>query len=346
MKVINIVSGKGGTGKTLLTAVLAETLGNAGSNVLVIDLDVFVRGLTSLLYYHKNEKIKLCEPWEMSVSEFFINKGIPSLFENRKKKFAISRYRSFDVIPSVSRVDELLQFSDLMPDTKKEALDYIQGLLRAIKNEKSYDFIFFDSRAGYDELISASHQCSDITICVEEEDNISRITTDNLINQMQNDTNNPIFRLINKTTSDKEYTASSVTHIGNIPFDMDIMRTFGQNNFWDDLKSTIYLDAIIKSWNNLSNKMDLSCSIESKRQSPFRNRSIEKKLQFYSLKDRVMIIYGILIGFMGVLYPLFQNGLFNELLNNRELLLRIMSSFVGIFGFALTFLIILKNRKK
>lgn len=346
MKVINIVSGKGGTGKTLLTAVLAEALGNAGSNVLVIDLDVFVRGLTSLLYYHKNEKIKLCEPWEMSVAEFFINKGMPSLFQGRQKKFAITRYRSFDVIPSVGRVDELLEFSDLMPDTKNEALSYIQGLLRAIKNDQSYDFIFFDSRAGYDELISASHQCSDITICVEEEDNISKITTDNLINQMQNDTSNPIFRLINKTTSDKEYTSNSVTHIGNIPFDMDIMRTFGQSNFWDDLKSTIYLDNLIKSWNNLSNKMDLSCGIESKRQSPFRNGSIEKKLQFYSLKDRVMILYGILIGFMGVLYPLFQDGLFHELLNNRELLLRIMSSFVGISGFALTFMIILRNKRK
>lgn len=346
MKVINIVSGKGGTGKTLLTAVLAETLGNAGSNVLVIDLDVFVRGLTSLLYYHRNERIKICEPWEMSVAEFFINKGIPCLFDRRPKKFAISRYRSFDIIPSVGRVDELLQFSDLMPDTKNEALRYIQGLLHAIKNEKSYDFIFFDSRAGYDELISASHQCSDITICVEEEDNISRITTDNLINQMQNDTSNPIFRLVNKTTSDKEYSTNSVTHIGSIPFDMDIMRTFGQSNFWDDLKSTIYLDAIIKSWNNLSNKMDLSYSIESKRQSPFGNRSVEKKLQFYSLKDRVMILYGILIGFMGVLYPFFQDGLFSDLLSNRELLFRVISSFVGILGFALTFFIILRNRRK
>ncbi|WP_368770492.1 ParA family protein [Enterobacter cloacae] len=346
MKVINIVSGKGGTGKTLLTAVLAEALGNAGSNVLVIDLDVFVRGLTSLLYYHKNEKIKLCEAWEMSVAEFFINKGNPGVFEGRHKKFAITRYRSFDVIPSVSRVNELLQFSDLMPDTKQEALSYIQGLLRAITKDKSYDFIFFDSRAGYDELISASHQCSDITICVEEEDNISKITTDNLINQMDNDTSNPIFRLINKSTSDKDYSTNSITHIGGIPFDMDIMRTFGQANFWDDLKSTIYLESLIKSWNNLSNKMELSHYIESKRQSPFRNSSIEKKLQFYSLKDRVMILYGTLIGFMGVLYPLFQAGLFNDLLNDRELLLRIISSFIGILGFASTFIIVLKNKKK
>ena len=48
-KVINLVSGKGGTGKSLLTAVLGRALAREGLNVLIIDLDIFVRGLTILL---------------------------------------------------------------------------------------------------------------------------------------------------------------------------------------------------------------------------------------------------------------------------------------------------------
>ena len=36
-KYINVVSGKGGTGKTLLCTILAELLGNQNVNVLVID---------------------------------------------------------------------------------------------------------------------------------------------------------------------------------------------------------------------------------------------------------------------------------------------------------------------
>ena len=48
-KIINLVSGKGGTGKSLLTAVLGRALAREGLNVLIIDLDIFVRGLTILL---------------------------------------------------------------------------------------------------------------------------------------------------------------------------------------------------------------------------------------------------------------------------------------------------------
>src|SRR5436305_13904802 len=46
---ISIVSGKGGTGKTLLTAVLGRALAREGLRILLVDLDIFVRGLTILL---------------------------------------------------------------------------------------------------------------------------------------------------------------------------------------------------------------------------------------------------------------------------------------------------------
>ena len=56
MKIINIVSGKGGTGKTLLVAVLAELLSRKRAKVLLIDVDIFVRGLTCLLYYQQDKE--------------------------------------------------------------------------------------------------------------------------------------------------------------------------------------------------------------------------------------------------------------------------------------------------
>lgn len=343
MKIINIVSGKGGTGKTLLTAVMAEMLGNEGASVLVIDLDVFVRGLTSLLYYHKKEKVQLCNENELSVAEFFITKG--DTLNSGKSSLAISRYRSFDVVPSVSRVDEILRFNDLMPDNKSEANELIRNLINVIPNK--YDYVFFDSRAGYDELISASHYHSDITICVEEEDNISKITTDNLISQMQEDYDSPIFRLVNKSgAQEASFITNSISHIGRVPFDMDVMRSFGQENFWDNIGKTLYRTSLATAWNNLSNKMDLTPKILPSRTSPIGSVSMERKLQFYSTKDRVVIIYGIMLGFMGVLYPLARLDYVRDIFSNKDNIVNIISSIMGIIGFAMTFVVIFKNRKK
>lgn len=343
MKIINIVSGKGGTGKTLLTAVLAEMLGNADCSVIVIDLDVFVRGLTSLLYYHKKEKLQLSKEDELTVAEFFMTKGDPEI--SGKNKLSISRYRSFDVIPSVARVDEILSFSDLMPDDKSEANILISRLISMIPD--SYDYVFFDSRAGYDELISASHSYSDITICVEEEDNISKITTDNLINQMKLDCSNPIFRLVNKSrNSTIDSLLDSVNHIGRVPFDMDVMRSFGNETFWDDIGKTLYKTALANAWNSLANKMELSPTITISRVSPLGGIALEKKLQFYSAKDRVLIIYGVILAIMGVAYPLFKRGAFTNLLSSKTLTLDLVSTGISIFGFILTIYVILKRKNK
>ena len=73
--IINVVSGKGGTGKTLLVSVLADILGNSpNAKTLVIDLDVFVRGLTSLLYFHREEKLRISERGKLSVADLFVQK--------------------------------------------------------------------------------------------------------------------------------------------------------------------------------------------------------------------------------------------------------------------------------
>ena len=191
--IINVISGKGGTGKTLLTAVMAELLANAGADVLAIDMDVFVRGLTALLYFHKNEVINITKKNEWPISAFFKNKSNMV----KEKEIAICKYRSFDVIPSVAKVNEILCFSDIMPNSINEANEILKAILQYIPEK--YDYVFLDSRAGFDELIAATHQISNFSLCVEEDDDISRITSDNLIKQLKEaDVGKPVFRIINK----------------------------------------------------------------------------------------------------------------------------------------------------
>jgi len=339
-KIINIVSGKGGTGKTLLTAVLAEMLGNDGYKVVVVDMDVFVRGLTSLLYFHKKE-IVLANDNELTVSEIFMDKGDFDI--SGKSNLSIARYRSFDVIPSVSRVDELLEFKDLMPDTKQEARSIISAMIGKIPND--YDLILLDSRAGYDELIASTHALSDISICIEEEDDISKITSDNLIKQLQEDADNPLFRLTNKAQKDS-YTDKEenigISNLGKIPFDMDVMRSFGGKSFWIDINKTLYKSALGRAWNNLSTKMGLGIHIEIIRNSPIGSESVEKKLQLYSITDRIFILYGLIIGFFGILYGLFGlRGITNLIFNEQSLAL--ITGLIG-FGMSAYFIIFKKKR--
>jgi len=200
MKYINIISGKGGTGKTLLCATLAELLGNQDISVLIIDMDFFVRGLTSLLYFHKGEAIQLTKNDERSSFDFFIN-NLP----NESQTLGIYSYRSFHVTPSVSRIDETINLEGIALNSNDF---YSSGLNRIINSipKNKYDYVFFDSRAGYDELISTTSKYSDFSICVQEEDNISEITANNLIKQLENDSSSgPVFRLVNKVRNIRNY---------------------------------------------------------------------------------------------------------------------------------------------
>ncbi len=319
--VINVISGKGGTGKTLLTAVIAEMLGNEGARVLVVDLDIFVRGLTALLYFHKNESLVVTEKHEIPVSSFFKYKGsLPSHSYPGKKsnssttpsahrKVSISRYRSFDVLPSVAYVNQLLDFRDMMPCSLEEASRIISSLLENIPNH--YDFIFLDSRAGYDELIAASHEISDFSICVEEDDDISMITTDNLIEQLRSDNKSKnLFRLKNKVRSDKQTfspVSNGITFLGSIPFDTDVLNSFGTKGFWADINKSIYYEAVKNVWNTLSKKMSLGIVLQEQRISPLGSGKFEKKLSLLSINKRILFLYGSFISGFCLLYFIFRN---------------------------------------
>ncbi|MNC62134.1 hypothetical protein D3C75_1121260 [compost metagenome] len=124
-------------------------------------MDVFVRGLTSLLYFHRDEKLHIVEKDKLTVSDFFVKKIFyPS------ENLGIVKYRSFDVLPAVHRIDQKLNFQDLAPNTKSEAKEILAALIRSLSDK--YRYIILDSRAGYDELVAATHELSTISICVEE----------------------------------------------------------------------------------------------------------------------------------------------------------------------------------
>lgn len=323
--VINIISGKGGTGKTLMSAVLGELLGNKGLRVLVVDLDIYVRGLTTLLYFHKDEKLHLAKNEEHIVSDFLTDKNDLLSLGMSNSNLGISRYRSFDLLPAVRRIDETLNLDSVVENSGVGSRRRVNRLIEAIHQNGEYDLIFLDCRAGYDRIISAAHELSDITICVQEEDDISLITANNLVRQLEldsekfNNNDNRIFRVTNKARdikSDENLTklTGGITHLGAIPFDIDVMNSFGSHNFWEDISSTIYRYSLVNIWNNLNRRMDLDFGLINNRKSPILSEKFESKLSmFLSLKDRVFYAYGILIGALGISVGIFGTSFFSDI---------------------------------
>lgn len=342
--IINVISGKGGTGKTLLTAVLAETLSNMGKRVLVVDMDIFVRGLTALLYFQKGETINIVSNKnEWTVSDFFKNsrhfgdksKNDINSGENSGASIAICKYRSFDVVPSVPRVDDLLKFS-ILPASFQEASTVLNAIIEKIPTE--YEYVFLDSRAGYDFLIAATHRVSNISLCVEEDDNISMITSENLISQLKEDSggidtpNATILQIKNKTREMQSGNSGmGVNFLGAIPFDADVMKSFGTSAFWKDIDNSLYKEALVKVWNSLSKKMALHAELpEGDRVSPIGSSKVEHRLSTLPTPRRLLFVYGILILLLSIL--LITNKYFlSEIVNNPTQMVGFAGSVIGVF---------------
>ncbi len=374
--VFNIVSGKGGTGKTLFCTVLAEMLGNNGSKVVVIDMDFAVRGLTALLYYYKGETYNIVPDGSICTYDYFEGISYPKQVRNalRHRKvessasinypkqersvsylnelnqnLGIAKYRSFDVIPAVSKINKIIK---LYPELNElEYCNKVKSLISFLIEDLKYNHIIFDCRAGYDLLNAALHNISDITICVQEEDEISNITTSNLIRQFEIDSRKPIYNLINKARfSDESYDSNTfilkrdVTYLGSIPFDLDVMKDFGKSYFWNKIVYTLYYQSVANIWNRLAIRLNLNERVDYQRISPFGYNEFERRLGMFSFKDRLLLVFGFTISLLGFsLSFLGIGGLKRFIIENSE---QTISFLLGISGLMLSIYTILKAKSK
>ena len=341
--IINVISGKGGTGKTLLSCVLADMLGNhPNAQVVIVDLDIFVRGLTSLLYFHQEERLRVADEDEYVVADFFVKKLTSVTMTHRP--LAIKNYRSFGVVPAVGRIDETLDYPDISPNDLEQASMILQNILDHIPDR--YRFVILDSRAGYDELIAATHKLSTVSVCVEEQDPISQVTADNLVAQLRH-SKIPVFRLINKARGikserDLDRETRNIGDLGVIPFDMDVLNNFGSKHFWDEIARSLYRSAAARVWNRLSAKMRFDVELTPPRISPVGNEALETYIGMLSTRDRVFFLYGIFIGVCGITYGFFGSNLIRML---KEEPFRLVMFMMGIIGILFSLVAFLRPRR-
>lgn len=262
---INIVSGKGGTGKSLLSAVLARMVAQEGAKVLLVDFDLFVRGLSHFYYLFTGEKRKITT--RPTVADFY---GISGAEKNLETTiFARERFYEVDILPAVSEIEAQLDYLEIERNTVLKTRNILTTL-----QESVYDYIFIDNRAGVDELVLETSRICDLTISVSESDAISKTTNENILRHLRNSDCKKVYTIINKVRfmrsfedyeSAMERISSDFNIVGQIPFDVDLFEKFGTDRFWDVANSTRYAYALAETWNKLSNREGFDHKINMKR---------------------------------------------------------------------------------
>lgn len=332
MKIVNVISGKGGTGKTLVVAVLAELLSSqTNARVLVVDVDIFVRGLTTLLLYkHRGQPNLVRDKKLATVSDILAanadNVGV----------IAIERCRNFRVWPAVSDVEAILDRSALATtniDTARVRLQRAIGKIRA----EEFDFVFLDSRAGFDEMTAATYLASDVVINVADADQVSWKTATNLVRELQTleppSSGKRNYIVMNKCLRDEDPLLGHGMHwLGPIPFDADIMKSYGSEDFWSGITRSLIEPALVDIWNALGPADEWNeherFPLKSRRQGLFPSETLDRRLGQLTSTQRLMAVYGLLFMIVGGVVSL----------GGRELLYRIWNEPVRLGGVGIALL--------
>lgn len=322
-KIINVISGKGGTGKTLLTAVVAAMLSEQTDNkVLVVDLDIFVRGLSTMHYYENGGALGIIPDEKLSVTDFFYPSKCQIPFTT--DRLGIQRYnfpfhnKPFDILPAVKDITETYQFQETMPSDIEQACGTINQLITLLR-QTDYNFIFLDNRAGFDELVAATYFHSDFSICVEEDDHISRLASRSVNGQLSNAYSKyfskkngfppticpAIYTVRNKVRNfSDEYNSThqdEIYFLGGIPFDADVMRNFGSPVFWNYIFNTVYRTALGDMWEHLCKKAKLDTHLPKQQSSPKKSNSrFDISLQFFTSTQRIFYTFSLLFLLLSV----------------------------------------------
>lgn len=200
---IVIASGKGGVGKSTVTAGLSRALENEGKKVLAMDFDIGLRSL-DLLFGVREQVVK--------------NWG-DVLLGNCEKEHAIIRVGDIDFVSAPLNFNE-----DFTCEKVKEMI---------AKYEEDYDVIFFDAPAGISEGFSLACAAADSAIVVSTPDDVCvrsvEITAQKISSLGINDIRLVINRFIKKLSAKRRFlnvdeviNNTYVQLIGVVPYDTRI----------------------------------------------------------------------------------------------------------------------------
>jgi len=215
---MSIVSGKGGSGKTMVAATMAKVLDSIGFKVLLVDADYGTAGLT---YYMGLNTVSN------------IGVGLSGLFEELEVGASLGRYCQ----PMVDFGRAMfLGVGDHKKHLRGDLLKYqdvfIEEIIKVAKSE--FDFILIDCRGGVDAESLAICDAVDKILVVAETDTTSFQATQYLVDVLADNymAEKLCGFLINKVFDDPSSVARAGTasfrsrYLDSVPFDLDATRSF------------------------------------------------------------------------------------------------------------------------
>ena len=283
-KIVSVISGKGGTGKSLFTAVLGNCLSKEHCKILLVDMDIHVRGLTILLSkYIGGEK-------GMSVTDCLEGRDCD-------RGFVTYRFQECELLPSVQDIAQ--------PLSKEIRADTIELFMKKLYDfvHERYDIVFLDCRS----LVSITKK-SDFVISVSEDDDVCLQSNLNLVNYLRyKEGINNIYTIINKgrrisQKADIDKKIKSIfdfSCIGVIPFDKIVMEDYGKDRFWLTVYDTLYFYGIVKFWGVFRIKASIEYSINEDKYF-FGTKKMVQNNMFKNFKiiGLMTIIIGITLPFI------------------------------------------------
>jgi len=203
-----IVSGKGGTGKTFISASIGGWLAYLGFRVLLVDMDISTCGLTNFLRRHNYDNKKFC------LTDYFTGK----IYRNEEiehDEINVDQLLSLQARAKTSRKSTgklfLLKSSNTASkeglsgdDTElSQAGDLANRLTFAIKyldDIGEYDYVIIDTQGGGDSTCVAAALAADAYVIITETDEPSIVATLKMQNDIRkkSDSPRPLGFIVNK----------------------------------------------------------------------------------------------------------------------------------------------------
>jgi MinD-like ATPase involved in chromosome partitioning or flagellar assembly len=189
---ISVVSGKGGTGKTLVVASLAYALQKAGQKVCLIDTDFATQGLSLFILgpgaergtarlAEENSLYHMIQKWEESSHQLPRPKGADRFGEkdhDMSYQLIVSNKQFYDRRLALGSEQEAQVARAILNESMGETNDafrknyrpLMRTLVQSLSNSGQFDYILIDTRGGFGEASLVPVVFSDSFIVVAEPD--------------------------------------------------------------------------------------------------------------------------------------------------------------------------------
>jgi cellulose biosynthesis protein BcsQ len=214
-KTLNILSGKGGSGKTVIALSISKIMSELGYKVLLVDCDIATHGAT---YFYENE-IDNSNNSKVSLHSILERYGFFDPITIRNEITKVTDH--FDFIPSTSNISR----------TDYGNFDVFKSFHKSIQDY--YDIIIFDNQAGFSELSKICVQLADKNLIVLEADTISSSSVRVLYLQIgESLSNKNTWQIFNKLAEEERNIYNKIIggtffpNLPPIPFDWNVRASF------------------------------------------------------------------------------------------------------------------------